>query len=197
MLKFFQKSLVVAALLLSATGVQAQYGGPRLFLDLPYIYLTAPNVETIGNRMGAGVGAAFNVGTHWSVARVGGGAVFSLDPKAEKVGDSFLTTPYGLLEVGLGKYRSNGNRCAKQNQSAFTLMAVGGLRYDFKAREQRPDAEVKGLEYVVGAELGYFYISDIFKNYDVVLRGNYLTQAEVFSVEFGLKIFLNLRANRD
>lgn len=181
-----KKHYALAALLAAALSVQAQ-DGPRLFLDIPNIYFAAPDVEKIGNLLGAGAETAFNVGTHWSVARVGGGAIFSLDPKSDDVGGSFLTTPYILSEIGLGKYRSNGKRCAKTHQSAYTALAKAGVRYDFEAKQ---------TDVTVGAELGYFFIRDIFRNYELFLSGNYYTKAKVVSANFGFKFFLNLRANR-
>lgn len=187
-----KKILLSAALLAVTLSAQAQYGGPRLFLDLPIIYATAPNVEKIGNQLGAGLETAMNVGTHWGVARLGGGATFTLDPKADDVGDSFLTTPFARFEAGAGMYRSNGNKCAKTKQNAFTALAKGGIVYNFQ--------EIVGVEdqldFTVGAEFGYFFIRDVFKNYEVFLSGNYHTKAEVISANFGFKMFLNLRADR-
>lgn len=180
--------LPVLSFLCLASAASAQYGGPRLFLDIPNIYLAAPDVERVGNLLGAGAETAFNVGSHWSVARLGGGAIFSLDPKSEDVGGSFNTAPYVFVEAGLGKYRSNGRKCAKTHQSAFTLLGKGGVRYDFDAQK---------IDYTVGAEFGYFFIRDIFKNYEIFLNANYLTQAQTISAGFGFKLFLNLRANRD
>jgi hypothetical protein len=190
-----KKLFVFTVFSFAALFVQAQYGGPRLFLDLPVIYATAPDVEQIGNRLGAGIETAFNVGTHWSVARLGGGANFTLDPKADDVGESFLTTPFARLEVGAGMYRSNGNKCAKTKQNAFTVLAKGGLFYNFAKKEG--EIEPERLDYTVGAEFGYFFIRDVFKNYEVFLAGNYHTKAKVVSANFGFKMFLNLRANRD
>jgi hypothetical protein len=182
-----KKISLLTILMAAAFSVLAQ-SEPRLFLDIPSIYLAAPDVQKVGNRLGAGADAAFNIGTHWSVARVTGGAVFSMDPKSGDVGKSFLTSPFAALEVGLGKYRSNGNRCAKSFQSAFTAMAKGGVRYDFQAKQ---------TDYTVGAEFGYFFIRDMFKNYEVFASANYLTQAKVISASLGFKLFLNLRASRD
>jgi hypothetical protein len=170
----------------AALSARAQ-GLPRLFLDIPYIFVAAPDVEKVGNLLGAGAEASFNVGTHWSVARLGGGAVFSLDPKSNDVGASFLTSPFAKFEVGLGKYRSNGNQCAKTKQSAYTAMARGGLRYNFEAEM---------MDYTLGAEFGYFFIRDIFRNMEISLSGDYYTQAKVFGASFGFKLFLNLKADR-
>ncbi|HNG88608.1 MAG TPA: hypothetical protein PK858_00330, partial [Saprospiraceae bacterium] len=189
-----KRSLLALSLLAYALGAHAQ-GGVRLFLDIPELYFHAPNVEHFSDRLGAGAGTAMNFATHWGTARIGGGATFTLAPKAEDVGGSFLTMPYGLLEVGLGKYRSNGNRCAKTKQNAYTAMAKAGMRYSFN-----PDAVLKSdrgtLDFAVGAELGYFFIRDVFKNYEIFTAGHYLTQSKVVQVNFGFKLFLNLRADR-
>ncbi|MBU6341125.1 MAG: hypothetical protein KGS48_06485 [Bacteroidetes bacterium] len=187
-MKHFLFSLALSGLAISAL---AQNGSARLFLDLPSIYLAAPDVQKVGNLLGAGAETAFNVGTHWCVGRIGGGAVFSLDPKADDVGGSFGTNPYGLVEFGLGRYRSNGNQCAKTHQSAFTAMAKGGLRYNFEKDAKNP------LEYTAGAELAYFFIRDMFKNNEIFLNTNYFVKSKVIGVNFGFKLFLNLKARRD
>lgn len=191
-----RKSIFLLIVLMGAAGLlHAQYGGPRLFLDIPNIYFTAPNLEQIGNRLGAGAETAFNVGTHWSVARIGGGLAVTADPGAEEFGESIITTPYALFEVGAGIYRSNGSRCAKTHQNAYTVLARGGLRYNFNNKLAADVTDTKGyLDYGVGAEFGYFFIRDIFKNYEVFLRGTYYTKSETASADFGFKMFLNLRA---
>lgn len=187
-----KRILPVVALFTMTFCAQAQYSGPRLFLDIPNIYFNAPDVEKIGNRFGPGIETAFNVGTHWSVARLGGGLTYTLDPKAEDVGESTLLTPYALLEAGAGMYRSNGNKCAKTKQNAFTVLAKGGLFYNF--RKEETGETLDRLDYTVGAEFGYFFIRDVFKNYEIFLSGNYFTKAKVVGANFGFKMFLNLRA---
>jgi hypothetical protein len=190
------KRLLFSAILLAAVlPAQAQYGGPRLFLDIPSIYFAAPDVENIGNNLGAGAEIAMNVGTHWGVARLGGGAIFTVDPQADEV--TVLTTPYAIVEAGAGIYRSNGNKCAKTHSNAFTAIAKGGIFYNFNTQEKEPGGEKPdGLDYTVGAELGYFFIRDVFKNFELFLDARYHTKAEVVSGNFGFKMFLNLRANR-
>lgn len=181
---------------LSAVSMQAQ-GLPRLFLDIPHIYFSAPDVENINNLMGVGTGAAFNVGTHWGVARIGGGADFTVDPKSNDIGDSFQAIPYGLFEAGVGVYRSNGNKCARTHHGAFTAMGKCGARYRFDTRDIiLADDRAYGADFTVGAEFGYFYIRDIFKNYEFSMSADYYTQAKILSVSAGFKLFLNLRANR-
>lgn len=177
-------------------GLSAQ-GLPRLFLDIPHIYLTAPDAENVSHLLGLGTGAAFNVGTHWGVARLGGGADFVVDPKSNDIGETFEIYPYGKFEAGVGIYRSNGNRCAKTNRAAFTAMGKTGLRYNFNGKDVILASEDRsGIDYSVGAEFGYFYIRDMFKNYEFSMSADYFTQSKTIAVTAGFKLFLNLRANR-
>jgi hypothetical protein len=191
------KNLLSAVLLLVALQMQAQ-GLPRLFLDAPSVYLIAPNAEAVGDRMGAGMEVAMNVGTHWSVARLGGGLTFTMDPSSNDLSSTFQTTPYTLVEVGAGMYRSNGNQCAKTKANAFTAMGKAGVRYDFYTGSFRTITDKPGyLDYTVGAEFGYFYIRDIFRNMELLASANYHTKAKIVSATFGFKVFLNLKADRD
>ncbi|MBK6933381.1 MAG: hypothetical protein IPH12_21935 [Saprospirales bacterium] len=191
------KSSFFTLLFFTALTLQAQYGGPRLFLDVPSVYFHTPDVENIGRRLGAGAEVAMNVGTHWSVARLGGGTTFTFDPKAEDFNKTTLWGPYALLEAGAGMYRSNGNQCAKNHQSAFTAIGKVGMRYDFnsKAVPVSDGESPNQFDFTLGVELGYFYIRDVFRNMDLVASANYHTQAKTVSVNFGFKFFLNLRAN--
>lgn len=189
-----KKLFFTAAFLAVTLSAHAQYGGPRLFLDLPVIYFTSPDVENIGDRLGAGIETAMNVASHWGTLRLGGGATFTLNPSADEVGDSFHTTPYGILEAGVGVYRSNGNKCAKTHANAFTAMAKGGLFYNFG--KEKNGVEIERLDYTVGAEFGYFFIRDVFRNFEFFLDGRYHIKAETVSANLGFKMFLNLRANR-
>jgi hypothetical protein len=188
-----KKLIFLAAFISANLSLMAQYNsGPRLFLDIPSIYLHTPDVSRIGNIMGAGAEIAMNVGTHWSVARLGGGATFTLDPKSNDLGQTFATTPYVILEAGAGMYRSNGNQCAKTKQNAFTVIGKAGLRYNIVK-----EADGGGLDYGVGAELGYFFIRDVFKNFELLTSANYYIESKAVAVNFGFKTFLNLKANRD
>ncbi|MBK8557110.1 MAG: hypothetical protein IPL65_15655 [Lewinellaceae bacterium] len=193
MYKYFSTLL----LLLTAYAAQAQQTKlPRYFLDIPAIYATAPDVANVKNNIGLGAEAAFNVATHYATLRIGGGSTFTLDPKAEDVVESIQSTPYGLLELGAGLYRSNGNQCAKQHQNAFTAMAVVGMRYNIDTRSVKPAEEeaIYGLNFGVGAEFSYFYITDIFRNTELFLRGTYYPNPKTTAVNFGFKFFLNMRA---
>jgi len=194
MQKFF---FLPALLCISITAFGQVNSGARLFLDLPDLYAVVPNVEGIKNQLGAGLGTAFNVGTHWSVARVGGGALFTLDPQVKELQESFLVTPFVLFETGAGIYRSNGNRCARTKQNAFTALGKVGARYTFYPKSVRDATDESGvMDYTVGAEFGYFFIRDMFKNTEVLVGGSYLTKSEIVMVNLGIKIFLNLRTNR-
>ena len=76
------KLLLALALYASIYYNATAQGGTRLFLDVPSIYVAAPDVENIANRAGLGLGFAMNVGTHWSVARLGIGAHVTADPQS-------------------------------------------------------------------------------------------------------------------
>ena len=191
--------LILAAFAAFSTIARTQENrGPRLFLDIPIIHLAAPDVTLVGNRIGIGAGTAMNVATHWSTARIGGGAIFSMDPQSRDVQETFVTTPYVLFEVGAGKYRTNGSQCSKTKAKAFTAMGKAGVRYAFTSEALEPEGEVPDkFDVTVGAELGYFFIRDVFKNTEVFLDGNYHVNSKIISANFGFKMFLNLRADRD
>ena len=193
-----RKSLCLPVLFFISVAAFGQANsGARLFLDIPNIYAVVPDVEGIRNQLGAGLETAFNVGTHWSVARVGGGALFTLDPQVRELQESFLVTPFVLLETGAGIYRSNGNHCARTNQNAFTALGKIGLRYTFHNQSLRDSSGKSGvMDYTVGAEFGYFFLRDMFRNIEVFLGGSYLTKSEVVMGNVGIKMFLNLRADR-
>jgi hypothetical protein len=191
--------LILCALFCASAAVlPAQYGGPRLFLDIPSFYVHTPNVEKTGERVGAGLEAAMNVGAHWGVTRLGVGTTFTLNPGSEEFSKTTLWRPYAIMEAGAGLYRSNGNQCAKSHQSAFTAMGKVGMRYDFnrEAIAVSEGVEPNALDFILGVELGYFFIRDVFRNTEFVLNGNYHTQAKVISANVGFKLFLNLRADR-
>ena len=192
-----KKTFLLVFCLCASVMANAQYG-PRLFLDIPSISFAVPDVTKPSARMGMDLGTALNVGTHWSVARVGGGGRFSLSPDAEDLAESFQINPYLLAEVGAGIYRSNGNKCSRTQQNAFTILAKAGVNYSFYTKDEKKILNETGvIDYTVGAEFGYFFIRDIFKNYEVFLSANYHTKAEVLSGNIGLKLFLNLKADRD
>lgn len=190
-----QKILITLLFATLAFSANAQYGGPRFFWDIPSMFITTPDVSKISNRAGVGAETAINFATHWTTVRAGGGLTFTLDPQAENVEESFRTIPYLLLEGGAGLYRTNGNQCAQTKAHAFTVMPIVGLRYHFNTEDLLPASELDnyGLTWGIGAELGYFYIRDVFRNTEFVLRGTYYPEISVLSASFGFKFFLNLR----
>ncbi|MBL7780714.1 MAG: hypothetical protein JNM22_05810 [Saprospiraceae bacterium] len=192
-----KKTFLLFGCLLAAIVANAQYG-PRLFLDIPNMSFSVPDVTEPTQRMGFDLGTAFNIGTHWSVARIGGGASFSLSPDAEDVAESFQINPFLLVEAGAGIYRSNGNKCARTQQNAFTAIAKAGVLYTFYSKDEKALLDETGqIDYTIGGEFGYFFIRDVFKNYELFLSPNYHIKSKVLSGNLGFKLFLNLRADRD
>jgi hypothetical protein len=197
-----QRTLMLAFITLALTTNAFAQEGPRLFLDIPNIYFTTPNAIKANERIGLGIETAFNVATHWSTLRIGGGYAHTADPRSNEVFETTYGNPYLLLEGGVGRYRSNGNKCARTHKPAYTAMLRAGLRYDFITGRQSSDdgvtiAPADGLDYGVGLELGNFYIRDVFKNYEFFGRGMYFVKSETIAAEIGFKLFLNLRADRD
>ena len=193
---------ILASLALSMLSISAfgQLDEARLFWDIPHFYLTAPDVTEIDQQVGAGLETAFNFAAHWGTLRAGAGANLTLNPTSDDIRSTLLTTPYFLFEAGAGMYRTNGNKCAKHDRAAFTAMGVIGLRYDIDNRDlviPGTEAEPFGLNWVVGAEFGWFLIRDIFRNTEIVLRGTYYPEAQVISGSLGFKFFLNCRAFGD
>jgi hypothetical protein len=195
------RSVLIFFAVVGAVGTtHAQYGGPRLFLDAPSFFVTAPDAPKIAEQVGLGTEATLNIANHNGVIRLGGGSNFTLNPKAsgDEMLNSFLTTPFVKAELGAGRYRSNGNKCAKTHRPAFTMMAKGGIRYDFYTPKNRPDGTPKGdLDYTVGVEFGYFYIRDIIRNTEVFGSANYFVNSKNIAAEFGFRTFFNLRGRRD
>jgi len=190
-----RRAIVTLAIMIPAAGLFGQYTGPRFFWDIPAFYFTAPDVSEIGSRAGIGAETAFNMAGHWGTLRAGGGSTLTIDPGSEDIPNTFVATPYLLAEGGAGLYRTNGKRCASNHQSAFTAMAVLGIRYDINTRSglSEPELEEFGLHYLAGVELGYFFIRNMYRNTEVVLRGSYFPQLKVFSATIGFKLFINLR----
>lgn len=194
--KYSLSSCIVFALLLT-NNLQAQYG-PRLFLDGPGVYFAAPDVAKIGNNLGLGSQLSMNVASHNAVIRLGGGSTFTVDAQGQDLLKSLLITPYFLLEAGAGKYRSNGNKCAKTHRPAFTAMAKGGVRYNLLTAKNRPEGSPSSeLDYALGAEFGYFYIRDVIRNTEVFSSVNYFMKSKNIAAEIGIRTFFNLRGRRD
>lgn len=177
--------LTILLVALSSAMAFAQ-GLPRIFVDIPSISIFSPDVENFNDVFGAGAATHLNVGTHWGVARAGGGVDALIRTRDNNDEEQLYWSPYVNSEIGLGMFRSNGNKCAAHNQSAFTAMGLGGIRYDFKGSSASP---------YFGAEFGYFYIKDIFKNQEGFVRGEYFTESKTFAVRAGFRVFLNVKAD--
>ena len=191
------KLLIPGLFLFAFNSLSAQYG-PRLFLDAPGIFFAAPDANNIGTSLGLGTDISFNIATHNTVVRIGGGSLFTTNPKSEDLLNSYLITPFVKLEAGAGKYRSNGNKCAKTHRPAFTAMAKAGIRYNFFPSKNFPEGTKSGaVDYSVGAEFSYFYIRDIIKNSEVFASGNYYLESKTIAAEIGFRFFFNLRGRRD
>ena len=190
-----KNAILTLFLLTTCFSVHAQYSGPRLFWDIPGIYLTAPDIAELNSQAGLGAETAFNVAAFWGTSRIGFGSTLTINPSSDDIPNTLVATPYFLLEGGAGIYRNNGNRCMQSNQNAFTAMAVLGLRYDYNTRPLVSALEIEdyGLNYLVGAELGYFFIRNMFRNTEVVLRGSYFPKRNEIAVNLGFKVFLNIR----
>ena len=196
-MRFSHFFLALTFCLCAMIQASAQYG-PRLFLDAPGIFFTTPNAAKAGDALGLGTDLTMNIANHNGVVRLGGGSTFTVDPQSNDLLNTLLTTPFVKMEVGAGRYRSNGNKCARTHRPAFTIMAKGGLRYDFYTAKNRPDNSPSGqMDYTVGAEFGYFYIRDIIRNTEVFGSGNYFIKSQTVAAEIGFRTFFNLRGRRD
>lgn len=193
---FFKNLLLATALFASIHSLSAQ-NGPRLFLDVPSFYFAAPDLKNIGSNLGLGSDITMNIATHNLVVRAGGGTLATVDSKSKDLINDILVTPFVKLEAGAGRYRSNGNKCAKSHRPAFTTLAKAGVRYNFLAGNNRPEGTESGeLDYTLGLEFGYFYIRDVIKNSEVFATADYNVKAQNFSLNAGFRIFFNLKGKR-
>ena len=74
-------------------------------------------------------------------------------------------------------------------------MGILGMRYDLNTQgDITPEEELNyGFRFGIGAELGYFYIRDVFRNTAFVLRGTYYPSSKTVQMNLGFKFFLNMR----
>jgi hypothetical protein len=159
----------------------------RYFLEIPGLFAHTPDVEHIKNIAGLKGEIGFAAGSHFLMARTAFQFVSTLDPSAKNVEKTFYHQPIGRVEIGIGPYRTNGQRCTRSHQNAFSLQAKGAFLYNFEAK--KPD-------YGVGLELGHFYIRDYFRNTELLLRSEYQLKSKKISLDFGFRFFLNLLAPR-
>lgn len=188
------KKGLVLFLLLSYFTVSGQI---RSMIDAPAIYLTSRDVEHVLNREGLGLDFGYAIGTHWMMTKLSVGVHATADFDAENIDKTFFANPFGRLELGLGKWRSNGQQCAKNHQNAYSILAKGGVVYNFgkrKADAENGIAAVKAdYDYFVGAELGLFYIKDMHKNSEYFINGGYMLRSKTIFAELGLRTFFNTR----
>jgi len=188
------KHFFIFLCLLCTFGAQAQL---RSMIDAPAIYLTSRDIENALSQEGLGLDFGYGVGTHFFMGKLSAGVHATADFDAKKIDKTFFANPFGRFEIGLGKWRSNGKKCAINHQNAFTLMAKGGAVYNFgkrKADVENGIAEVKAnLDYFVGAELGLFYIKDMHKNSEYFINGGYMLESKTIFAELGLRTFFNTR----
>ena len=199
MLKFVQFTLFLFGFI--ALHTSTTHAQTRVFLDVPVLTYYNPNVEEFSDRMGLNLGIDLNVGSHNLVSRVGLGVNGTLAPSADDIGESVFTSLYGKGEIGAGLFRTNGKKCSIHNSNAYTALAIGGVRYNYLTKDfpLLPDealAGYDGLDYYAGVELGYFFIRDVFKNYELFMRGDYSLKNKIISANVGFKLFLNLKARR-
>ncbi len=188
------KNLFVLIFVVLGLSVQAQV---RSMFDAPSIYLTSRDVTHALNQEGLGLDFGYALGTHWMMAKLSVGVHALADFDSPKIDKSFFANPYGRFELGLGKWRSNGKQCAITHQNAYSILAKGGVMYNFGKRSadvENKISEVKpDLDYFVGAELGLFFIKDMFRNSEYFINGGYMLNSKSVFAELGLRTFFNTR----
>lgn len=183
--------------LLSFNSLSAQF---RSMVDVPSLYVLSRDVANIPKQEGLALDFGYAVGTHYLMSKLTAGFEVTADLGHEKIAKTLYYNPFARFEVGVGKWRSNGQKCARTNQSAFTILAKGGLVYNFGNRTADLENEVpelaSGLDYYVGAEFGRFFLKDMFKNSEFFLSGGYYLESKRVFAEIGIRTFLNTLAER-
>ena len=90
----------------------------RSMIDAPSVYLTSRDIENALSQEGLGLDFGYAIGTHFFMTKISAGVNATADFDAEKIDKTIFINPFGRLEVGLGKWRSNGQKCAKTNSNA-------------------------------------------------------------------------------
>lgn len=184
----FKSTICILALMAFLVKCEKSMAQIRLFADLPSIYLHTGDVQNIKQNVGAGIDLAFAAGTHHLFGKTSVGTTATVSLNENDVTESLDFTPFAKLEAGAGLYRSNGNKCSLHDSNAFTAAPKVGMIYPFVK-----DGE---LSYFVGVELGYFRIKDWFRNNELVLDAGYNLDSKKIYVNFGYKMFLNLRGRQ-
>lgn len=189
--------LLTVLMLLSSLSVHAQL---RSMVDLPNVYLTSKDVLHIPNQEGVGLDFGWGFGTHYLMIKPSVGIDVTANFGNKEILKTLLYNPYAKLEVGAGKWRSNGQRCAKTNSYAYTLMAKGGIKYNFGKRDANAEYTIGKIEsfldYYVALEFANFFIKDMRRNSEFYLSPGYSLKSENFFAEVGIRHFINTLASR-
>lgn len=179
------------------SGVKAQL---RSMLDLPNVYLTSKDVLNIPSQEGLGLDVGWGLGTHFLMIKPIVGIDVTADFGNAEIARTLTYNPYAKLELGAGKWRSNGQRCAKTNAYAYTLLAKGGIKYNFGKREANQEFTIDSiapfLDYYVALEFANFFIKDMRKNTEFYLVPGYSLKTKNFFAEAGIRHFINTLAER-
>ena len=190
---------IVLLFLFSLLSYSFLYGQSiRSFFDAPAIYLETNNMEAPLQDAGLGAAFGYGIGTHNVMMKISGGLTATTDFQAEKFGQNFFFNPFAKAEAGLGLWRTNNSQCGKQEQIAFTLLAKGGVQYNFGSAEANEEAKIPAresfLDKFIGLEFGAFRLLDFRRNSEFFMEGNYSLDHKIISAKIGFRIFFNLRA---
>lgn len=191
--------LLPAILIFTCQMVQAQVQF-RSMIDAPNVYLVSKDLLHIPNQDGVGLDFGWGLGTHFLMIKPIIGIDVTADFGNQELVKTLTYNPYGKLELGLGKWRSNGQRCAKTNAHAYTLLLKGGIKYNFGKRDANPEFEVAEvapfLDYYVAGEFGNFFIKDMRKNTEFYIQPGWSFKSETLFLEVGIRNFINTLAKR-
>ena len=188
------KNLFILIFIAASMSVQGQV---RSMFDAPSIYLTSRDITHALNQEGLGLDFGYGLGTQWMFAKLSVGVHALADFDAPKIDKSFFANPFGRFELGLGKWRSNGKQCAITHQNAYSYLVKGGVMYNMGKRKADVENKISeitsGIDYFIGAELGLFFIKDMFRNSEYYINGGYMLNSKTVFAELGLRTFFNTR----
>jgi hypothetical protein len=163
--------------------------------DAPNVYITSKDLLNIPKQEGVGLDFGYGFGTHFMMIKPIVGIDVTADLGNKEIVKTLTYNPYAKLEVGLGKWRSNGQKCAKTNAHAFTLMVKGGLLYNFGKRKADIANDVPAidpaLDYFIAAEFGNFYIKDYRKNTEFYISPGWSFKRKALMLDVGFRTFIN------
>ena len=190
------KITILTTLLLLILNSMSVAQNLRVFMDAPGIYAITTDIEAISENLGLGADVGIGFGTHNIMLKLSGGVTATADINSEDISESIFVNPFIQSEIGLGMWRTNGQHCSRNKQSAMTLLGKGGLLYNFGSRDGDVELEIPGksdgLDYYLGMEFGLFRLRDNFKNTEFFLDGGYLLNSEEIFAKLGFRIFLKL-----